>query len=99
MTNYVSNAFSLGMVKSEHLHRIRLKPLSGPPENKDECYSVVGHPDTAAKLGVKFNRESITLVPGDVLYVAQLQDGRLPEGCTVLPQTATIGWVEVSFCD
>ena len=48
--------------------------------------SVIGHPDTAKVLGVQCNRESITLDEGDILFVAQLQGGRLPEGSTTLPE-------------
>lgn len=47
--------------------------------------SVVGHADTAAVLGVECNRTNLSLQPGDVLYVAQLMGGRLPEGATTLP--------------
>jgi len=47
--------------------------------------SIVGHVDLAAILGVDFNRESITLQPGDDLLVAQVMGGRLPEGTKVLP--------------
>lgn len=53
---------------------------------KDGIVSVIGHPDTAAVLGVPCNRASITLEKGDVLFVAQLQGGRLPEGSTTLPE-------------
>ena len=59
--------------------------------------SVVGHPDTAAILGVKFNRISLKLQPGDTLYVAQLQGGRLPEGCTTLPTGFSFKYLKITL--
>ena len=53
---------------------------------KQDIMSVIGHPDTAKVLGVECNRINITLDEGDVLFVAQLQGGRLPEGSTTLPE-------------
>lgn len=58
--------------------------------------SVVGHPDTAAVLGVAFNRVSVKLNKGDVLYVAQIVGGRLPEGCTTLPEGFTFKFLKVT---
>lgn len=52
----------------------------------DRLVSVIGHEDTAKVLEVAYNRVSISLQPGDVLYVAQLVGGRLPEGSTTLPK-------------
>lgn len=59
--------------------------------------SIVGHPDTAAVLGVKFNRVSVKLNKGDVLYVAQIVGGRLPEGCTTLPEGFTFKFLKVTI--
>lgn len=59
--------------------------------------SVVGHPDTARVLGVPFNRASIHLEKGDVLYVAQLVGGRLPEGATKLPDGFTFKFLKVTI--
>ena len=59
--------------------------------------SVVGHPDTAAVLGVRFNRVSVKLNKGDVLYVAQIVGGRLPEGCTTLPDGFTFKFLKVTI--
>lgn len=56
--------------------------------------SVIGHQDTANVLtnvlgmDVAFNRESIKLSKDDMLIVAQLTGGRLPEGATTLPEGA-----------
>lgn len=89
---YVSNAFSLGMVPRELLASVRITPCEAAPA---DCVSVVGHADTAAVLGVPFNRASVTLQAGDVLYVAQLRGGRLPEGTTTLPEGFGFDWVRV----
>lgn len=59
--------------------------------------SVVGHPDTARVLGVAFNRTSIHLHKGDILYVAQLRGGRLPEGATTLPDGFTFSYEKVTI--
>lgn len=58
--------------------------------------SVVGHPDTARVLGVPYNRVSMKLTKGDVLYVAQLVGGRLPEGATTLPDGYTFKFLKVT---
>jgi hypothetical protein len=61
----------------------------------DGLISAVGHADTAAVLGVLCSRISITLSKGDVLYVAQLIGGRLPEGSTTLPAGFTFKYLRV----
>lgn len=60
--------------------------------------SAVGHADTAglfsSLLGVEVppNRISLRLADGDVLLVGQYNGPRLSEGCTTLPEGATIRW-------
>ena len=83
---YISNAFSLGMLKYPNSD-VSIREVSEAEFNraKKAYKSVVGHKDTARVLGVPFNRESIKLGYGEELYVAQLQGGRLPEGATKLP--------------
>jgi hypothetical protein len=90
---YVSNAFSLGMVPRDLLMTVRIAPCNEPDTR--HMVSVVGHPDTAAVLGVAFNRVTLRLNAGDVLYVAQYVGPRLPEGATTLPEGARFEWVEV----
>jgi len=90
---YVSNAFSLGMVPRELLPTVRMTPCDPPYLVGVE--SCVGHADTAAVLGVEMRRVSVTLRPGDILYVAQLRGGRLPEGTTTLPEGFGFDWVRV----
>ena len=70
---------------------------------KADSTSVVGHPDTAAVLSsllgkiVDFNRVSVKLESGSILYVAQLEGGRLPEGATTLPEGASFKFVRVTI--
>lgn len=90
---YVSNAFSLNMIPRELLEQVRMTPCEQPDTR--HMVSVVGHADTAAVLGVAFNRISLRLNAGDVLYVAQYIGSRLPEGATALPEGARFEWVEV----
>lgn len=90
---YIGNAFSLGMVPRHLLAFVRLSACTQP--DMADLVSCVGHADTAAVLGVPMARISVTLDPGDVLYVAQLRGGRLPEGCTTLPSGFAFDWVRV----
>ena len=90
---YIGNAFSLGMVPRELLGQVRLAPCDKP--RLVGLQSCVGHADTAAVLGVEMRRVSVTLQVGDVLYVAQLRGGRLPEGSTTLPEGFGFDWIRV----
>jgi hypothetical protein len=63
--------------------------------------SAIGHADTAAVVGsvlglpVPFARINVSLGPGDEIVVAQYRGPRLPEGCIVLPEGATIEFFHV----
>ena len=96
MANYLSNAFSLQMLSSFPT-TLNISECSKEEALSPSNISVVGHPDTAAVLGVKFNRVSLKLQPGDTLYVAQLQGGRLPEGCTTLPTGFTFKYLKITL--
>jgi hypothetical protein len=96
MNVYVANSFSLGMVPKEWLHAVRLSPCMQPPD-LEGAISVVGHADTAAVLGVPFNRSAVALEVGDTVFVAQLRGGRLPEGATSLPPGAEFDWIKVTI--
>lgn len=89
---FLGNAFSLGMLPKGAAPAIR--ELEGQPDLSG-LESVVGHADTAAILGVAFNRVTLKLSKGDVLIVAQLDGPRLPEGATALPEGASFRWFEV----
>jgi hypothetical protein len=62
-----------------------------------DAISIVGHADTAAVLGVTLNRVNVKLEKGDVLYVAQLQGGRLPEGAKTLPEGFRFEFLRVTI--
>ena len=88
---YLLNSFSLQMVDV---------PCSVHFEEVDELpsglVSAVGHQDTARVLGVEPNRINVHLSEGDTAYVAQLQGGRLPEGCTTLPDGFSFKYIKVT---
>jgi len=94
--NYISNAFSLQMVRPEDLPQVRLMAIERPAAYEvGAATSIVGHADIAAVLGVAMNRASVTLERGDCLWVAQLIGGRLPEGCKTLPEGFRLQWILV----
>lgn len=99
MATFIANAFSLSMVETIDLHRVRFAACGRPQRTIDRggFVSAVGHADTAALLGVPMNRVSVKLAVGDWMYVAQLQGPRLPEGTTVLPEGSRFEWVSVSL--
>ncbi len=69
----------------------------------DSLESGVGHADTAVAfslvLGVEvpLNRVDIALKEGDVAVIGQYRGPRLPEGCHVLPEGATIQWIKLEM--
>lgn len=96
MAKYIGNAFSLQMLGGINSASITVNKVDRPADLSDYT-SVVGHPDTATVLGVAFNRVNLTLNPGDVLLVAQLTGGRLPEGATTLPEGFAFKYYEVKI--
>ena len=99
MKKYISNAFSLQMLDTSKEVKVNITPISEGEFNgaKATAVSAVGHPDTAAVFGVPFNRMSLKLEQGDELFVAQLVGGRLPEGCTELPQGFKFTFLKVTL--
>lgn len=98
MNAFIANAFSLNMVPREWLHAVRMEPCEAPDASQRAgMTSVVGHADTAAVLGVPLNRATVSLEVGDVVYVAQLRGGRLPEGTTSLPEGFGFDWIRVTI--
>lgn len=95
MTKYVGNAFSLQMVSSFPT-TVKVEECSKDEALAVDNLSVVGHQDTANVLGVAFNRVSVKLTKGDVLFVAQVVGGRLPEGCTTLPEGYSFKFLKVT---
>lgn len=94
---YISNAFSLQMLNSDCMVSVKEITADEFDDVKNTAKSVVGHKDTATVLGVEFNRESISLNKGDVLYVAQIIDERLPEGATELPDGFKFKFLKVAI--
>jgi hypothetical protein len=91
--NYVTNAFSLQMLKKLPA-RVKVEEAVSLPF---DFTSAVGHADLAAVLGVPMNRINVTLTEGDTLYVAQVIGGRLPEGTTTLPSGFQIKLMRVTL--
>lgn len=86
---WICNAFSLQMLEGETgIISFEVEEISEGTGMEIAPYlkSAVGHPDTAAVLAVEPNRVSISLNKGDIMIVAQLVGGRLPEGATTLPE-------------
>ena len=96
---YLGNAFSLQML-TELPANVSVVEVA-PAEVPADAVSVIGHPDTAAVVSsilgkdVPANRVSIALEAGDILYVAQLMGGRLPEGTTTLPEGFILKFLKV----
>lgn len=65
--------------------------------------SCVGHADTdkviSDILGVELEvqRLNVSLNVGDILYVCQVVGGRLPEGCTRLPEGVSLKWYSLEL--
>lgn len=102
MNKFLGNAFSLQMLDlSKGTYDVSVKPVLKSEIFEDDgtlrpgIVSAIGHQDTANVLGVPFNRINVRLEPEDVLYVAQLTGGRLPEGCTTLPDGFEFRFVKV----
>lgn len=94
---YMGNAFSLQMLATDASHDIHIYPMTigqvrAIYRDRVPVTSAVGHADTARivsdLLGVEVpsQRINLHLEPGDLLVVAQLIGGRLPEGSTTLPE-------------
>lgn len=96
---YLGNAFSLQMVAD---NAIICKVEVSAEDIPTDAISCIGHEDTARVVGNLLNREiaanrvSITLTDNDVLYVAQVVGGRLPEGATTIPDGMTIKFYRIT---
>ena len=96
---YLGNAFSLQMVAD---NAIICKVEVSPKQVPVNAESIIGHKDTAAVVStilgreVPCNRESVMLTDNDVLYVAQVVGGRLPEGATTIPSGMEIKFYRIT---
>ena len=102
--NYLSNAFSLNMFRNmDDVQFLRIKSITPKDIPSKEVISVVGHKDMATILSdmlgfeVAYNRASLSLNDGDIIYVAQYVGPRLPEGATILPENAEIKFFEIKL--
>jgi hypothetical protein len=91
---YLLNAFSIQMIDLPCF--VRFTEVTELPEG---LTSAIGHQDTANVLGVPMNRINVKLQGGDTAYIAQLQGGRLPEGCTTLPEGFKFKFIKVKVHD
>lgn len=104
--NILTNAFSLQMIPVfpaipviEEVYGYKIKELA----KAGNLESAIGHADLAAvltdELGVEIptNRVPVRVGKDDTLYVAQYTGGRLPEGCTKLPEGAEINYYKIKI--
>lgn len=102
--NYLGNAFSLQMLEMVSGAMLRVYEVA-PEKIPTDAVSCIGHADTAAVVSailgreVPMNRNSITLGRENVLYVAQVIGGRLPEGATTVPEGVCIKFYKVFQID
>ena len=102
---YVANAFSLQMVHDDCRVAIKNVPSKEVADrlNSESWVSSMGHQDIAnvasdmLGLPIRYNRGNVSLKPGDILFVAQVVGGRLPEGATSLPSGYNIIWKQVEI--
>lgn len=102
---YIGNAFSLQMLDLKEKSLVEISPVSKEDlkeKIKQQGFvSIVGHTDTAQvlssdlDLNIEANRISLNLKQEDILFVAQLTGGRLPEGSTILPEGFNFTFLEV----
>lgn len=98
------NAFSIQMIDIEDVANVEFKAI-----NKEEAArllsnsveSYIGHVDTAAVVSdildieVECQRRFGHIDKGEAAVVAQVVGGRLPEGCTKLPENMAIKFFRV----
>lgn len=100
---YLGNAFSLQMLDVTVANTVNIVPVATGEIAGSAFVSVIGHADTAnvvsniLKRDVPANRTSVRLEKGDVLYVAQVTGGRLPEGATTLPEGFSLAFLKVTI--
>lgn len=100
---FLGNAFSLQMLDTSVSNIVNIVPVTIGEIAGSDFVSVIGHADTAnvvsniLKRDVPANRTSVRLEKGDVLYVAQVTGGRLPEGATTLPEGFSLAFLKVTI--
>jgi hypothetical protein len=104
MNKILCNAFSLQMVAcpaTVKFEEVSVETVAGALAGG--FISAIGHADTAKIVGnilgveVAMNRINVSLNLDTELYIAQVVGGRLPEGCTSLPEGVTIKFIKASL--
>ena len=100
------NAFSIQMISSLNEASVSFKKITIEQAKNllknSNPESYVGHTDTArvisSILGMEIpaQRRFGTLMPGEVAIVAQVVGGRLPEGCTTIPEGMAIQFFQIT---
>jgi len=96
MNKILCNAFSLQMVACPATIKFEEVSIDSVAGALSGFTSAIGHADTAKIvsniLGVEvaMNRISVSLTSETELFIAQVVGGRLPEGCTTLPEGVSI---------
>ena len=95
---FVGNVFTFGFLSNKNVD-IKSREITWSEFDqvlKDENFvNYMGHADVAHMVGLEMNRISISVSKGDVVYLAQYDGPRLPEGCTVLPEGASLVPIKV----
>lgn len=103
---YLGSTFSLQMIPRENCSVV-VEWITPEEANQilggDDFVCTVGHASTAIVLSdmlgrhIEMNRIRSSLGYDDILVVGQLVSGRLPEGCTTLPDDAVFTFVKVTL--
>ena len=86
----ILNSLSLNMIEGNvniSVREINWNEANTLIKNGQSC---IGHEDLAKMVGLKANRCTVNLRPGEQALIVQYIGPRLPEGCTNLPKGAKI---------
>lgn len=98
------NAFSLQMIDIDIMANVQFEAINKEKAARllsNSVDSYIGHADTAAVVSnilgiqVECNRRFGHIDKGETAIVAQVVGGRLPEGCTKLPENMKIKFYKV----
>ena len=102
MSIYVNNAWSSKMLQDYlAVAQININEKEFKKAIDNNATVVIGQEDTAALFGVKKNRQTLVLHPGDVVYVCELNNStgdRLPIGITRLEEIPDGFWFRYLKC-
>lgn len=96
---YIGNVFTFGFLANKNVD-IKSRQITWEEFDQalqGEFVNYMGHEDVAHMVGLEQNRISISVVSGDVVYLAQYDGPRLAEGATVLPEGATLVPIRVEI--